>query len=289
LTAAVGAGATVGSVAAFSLVSGRRLAEVGGAGIALWGLPLVVSAGVSAAPVLVPVMAAIGVGNSLLDFGYFTLLVRLVPEAMLGRLFGIFESLVALAVACGALVTPILIARVGLRPSLLIVGLLAPVAVALASPRLRRIDQMMRRRDAEIDVLRRVATLEPLPLPVIEHLAESVGRAHVFAGVDVFQQGDESDLLYVIEHGSADVIGDGMLISQLQQGEAFGEVALLPAVPRKATVRAHTELDLYTIGRADFLLAVAGCSTTGHEAQHVLRERRRHIHAVGVWRQHMRE
>lgn len=280
LTAAIGAGATVGSVAALSFVGGRGLGVIGGAGIVLWGVPLAASAATASAPALVTLMAAIGVGNALLDFGYFTLLVRLVPEAMLGRLFGIFESLVSLAVASGALVAPVLIAHLGLRAALLIVGLLAPVAVALALPRLLRIDRMMRRRDQEIDVLRCVATLQPLPLPVIEHLAEVVERAHVVAGVDIFHQGDASDHLYVIEHGSADVISDGLLIRQLRHGEAFGEGALLPGVPRAATVRARTELDPYTIGRSDFLLAVAGTAATGHEARQVLRDRQRHIRAA---------
>ena len=279
LTAAIGAGATAGSVAVLSMVNARRLAAVGGAGIALWGLPLVAISAVSAPAAVVSSMAAIGVGNSLLDFGYFTLLVRLVPEDVLGRLFGIFESLVALAVAAGALVTPLLIAHLGLRPALLIVGLFAPVAVGVASPRLRRIDEMMGRRDEEIDVLRQVGPLQPLPLPVIEHLADGVGRAHVIAGVDVFHEGDDGDVLYVIERGSADVIDDGRMVGQLEAGDCFGEVALLPGIRRATTVRARDELDLYTIARADFLLAVAGSSPTVHEARHVLRERARHIRA----------
>lgn len=40
LTAAVGAGAVVGSLAATMFVSGRRLAALEGAGVALWGVPL---------------------------------------------------------------------------------------------------------------------------------------------------------------------------------------------------------------------------------------------------------
>ena len=273
LTAAIGAGATLGSIGVLAVVSGRHLGAVGGEGVALWGLPLVASSAVTWAPGLVALMALVGVGNSLLDFGYFTLFVRLVPERLLGRLFGVFESLVSLAVALGSLVAPVLIVRLGLRGALLVVGLLAPVAVVLALPRLLFIDRTMGRRDDEIDVLRRVAMFQPLPMPVIDHLATVVGHAHVDAGVDVFHQGDAGDLLYVIEHGDAEVIGDGRLIRQLQSGEVFGEVALLNASPRTATVRAHTGLDLYTLGRSDFLLAVTGCSATGHEAQQLVHER----------------
>jgi hypothetical protein len=284
LTAAVGAGATVGSIAAFSLVTGRRLALVLGIGVALWGLPLMVSAGVSSGLVLallVGVMgvalsllvSVIGLGNSLVDVGGFTLLARLVPEALLGRLFGTFEGLVALSVALGALVTPFVIDHLGLSFALLILGSVAPAAVVLATPRLLQIDRSIGRRDEEIAVLRRVSMLQPLPMPAIEHLAAHVGHVHVAAGEDVFHQGDVGDYFYVIERGGAEVIGDGRLIRRLEAGDCFGEVALLRNTARTATVRAHTELELYTVGRGEFLLALAGCSASGREAQHLLNER----------------
>ena len=46
-------------------------------------------------------------------------------------------------------------------------------------------------------------------------------------GQAVFQQGDPADRFYVIEAGSADVIGDGRLVTTLGPGEEFGEIALL--------------------------------------------------------------
>jgi MFS family permease len=273
LTAAIGAGATVGSLAAFSFVSGRWLAVIQGIGVALWGLPLAASSAVTSGLAVLLLMSVIGIGNALVDVGIFTMLSRLVPEGLLGRLFGTFESLIALTVALGALVTPLAIAHLGVRAALLLLGLIAPAAVALATPRLRRIDRSIGRRDEEIAVLRRVNMLQPLPLPVIENLAAHVGRVHIAADADVFRQGDFGDFLYVIEHGSADVIGDGRFIRQLDPGDCFGEVALLNDTPRTATVHAHTELDLYTLGRGEFLVAVAGCSASGREAQRLLHER----------------
>lgn len=273
LTAAVGAGATVGSLAAFTLVTGHRLAVVEGIGVALWGLPLMASAGVSSGLLLAVLLSGIGIGNALADVGGFTLMARLVPEELLGRLFGTFESLIALSVALGSLVTPVLISSLGLRPALLVVGAVAPAAVALAAPRLLRIDRSVQRLDDEIGVLRRVGMLRPLPMPAIEHLAELVGHVHVAEGEYVFRQGDAGDYFYVIERGGADVIHDGRTVLQLEAGDCFGEVALLRGIARTATVRAHTELDLHTVGRGDFLLAVAGCSASGREAQHLLHER----------------
>jgi MFS family permease len=253
LTAAVGAGAVIGSVGALTVVTGRRLAAIQGIGVALWGLPLALSGAFPYGPVVLGLMCFIGVGNALVDIGLFTLLARLVPEAVLGRAFGALESLIAFTVAMGSLITPLAIHLLGLRGALLLLGLLAPAGVALAWPRLRAIDASVVHRDAEIAILNRVGVLQPLPMPAIENLAVRAGHMLVPAGEDVVQQGDVGDRFYVIDDGEADVIGDGHLVRTMGPGGCFGEIALLRNTPRTATVRARTELRLVTLERLDFL------------------------------------
>ena len=93
LTAAVGAGAVIGSLAVSLFADGRRLAAMLGVGVALWGLPLAVVGVVPREGVILPMLAAVGVGNAMVDVGIFTLPPRLVPDAVLARLFGALESL----------------------------------------------------------------------------------------------------------------------------------------------------------------------------------------------------
>jgi hypothetical protein len=126
LTADVGAGAVAGSIGASLVVTGRRLATVEGIGVALWGLPLVLCGALPHEPVVLVLMAVIGVGNALVDIGLFTLVPRLVPEDLLARVFGAFESLAALTVAIGSLVTPPAIDLLGIRGALAVLGLVAP-------------------------------------------------------------------------------------------------------------------------------------------------------------------
>jgi MFS family permease len=273
LTAAVGAGATVGSMAALFLVSGRRLAVIQGFGVALWGLPLVLCGALPDAPLVVGLMAVIGIGNALVDVGLFTLLARLVPENLLGRVFGTLESLIALTVAVGSLITPAVIAVLGLRGALVAVGVVAPLAVAFAWSRLRVIDRSIVIRNEEITVLKQVDMLAPLPMPMIENLATHVSHETVSQGRDVFAQGETGDRFYVIEHGQADVIGDGRLIRTLGPGDCFGEIALLRETPRTATVHARTALQLSVLDRADFLIAVGGYSASARGAQGLLDDR----------------
>ena len=93
----------------------------------------------------------------------------------------------------------------------------------------------------------RRAHAQPLPLPAIEQLARGLEPVHVPAGQAVFRQGDPADRFYVIETGAADVVGDGRLITTLGPGDGFGEIGLLRTVPRTATVRATSDLELQAL------------------------------------------
>ena len=273
LTAAVGAGAVAGSLGASMLVTGRRLGAVEGIGVALWGLPFVLIAAFPHHAVVLALMGMIGVGNALVDIGLFTLVQRLVPEDLLARVFGALESLIALAVAIGSLVTPLAIGLLGIRGALAVLGLVAPAGVALAWRRLRAIDASIAHRDDEIEVLNRVAIFRPLPMPAIDTLALQVDHAEFAAGDEVFHQGDPGDRFYVIEDGEAEVIGDGHLIRTMRSGDGFGEIALLHDTARTTTVRARTALRLYALDRRHFLSAVSDYQSSAREADTLADER----------------
>jgi MFS family permease len=273
LTAAVGAGAVIGSLAASMFVSGRCLAALEGYGVALWGLPLVLCAALPYQPVVVALMCVIGVANALVDIGLYTLPARLVAEDLLARVFGAKESLTALSVALGSLMTPPVIDLLGIRGAVAALGLVGPVLVVLAWPRLRTIDRSITYRDEEIDVLQQVAMLRVLPVPAIDTLALRLARADVKAGHDVFRQGDAGDRFYVIFDGEADVVCDGCVIRTMRSGDAFGEIALLRSTTRTATVRARTHLRLYALDGRDFISVVSGYRSSAREADALVLER----------------
>jgi MFS family permease len=281
LTAAVGVGAVAGSLGASMLVRGRRLAAVVGIGVMLWGLPLTLSGLLPYEAVVLAMMCAIGVGNALVDIGVFTLPARLVPEELLARTFGAFESLVALTVAIGSLVAPLVINLLGIRGALVVLGLIAPTLVALGWRRLRKIDASIAHRDEEIGVLNKVSIFRPLPMPAIDSLALHLGHAHIAAGQEVFHQGHNGDRFYIIQDGEAEVIGDGRLIRTLGAGDGFGEIALLHDIPRTTTVRARTPLELYTLDRRDFVVTIGGYQSSAREANTVVDDRLRAFTPAG--------
>ncbi|NEK60322.1 MFS transporter [Geodermatophilus sabuli] len=266
LTAAIGAGAVLGSLAASLLVGTRRLGAWFAVGVTLWGLPVTLIGVLPHEAAALVLLASVGVGNALIDVGGFTLLGRMAPDDVLARVFGVLESLVALAMGLGAVVAALVVELTGVRPALVAVGLVCPLAAAASLRRLRRMDRSIGVRDRDIELLQAVTMLNVLPLPAIEQLARRLEPVAVPAGQVVFEQGDIGHRYFVIESGAADVIGDGRAVATLGRGEGFGEVALLRSIRRTATVRATSDLRLQSLGSDHFLPVVLGYTPSAREA-----------------------
>ncbi len=266
LSAAIGAGAVLGSLAASLLVDTRRLGAWFAVGVTLWGVPVTLIGVFPQQVVALGLLALVGVGNALIDLGGFTLMGRMAPDEVLARVFGVLESLVALSMGVGAIVTSLMIELVGVRPTLVIAGLLCPICAALSWSRLRGMDRSLDVRDREIALLQRVSMLDVLPLPAIEQLARGLEPLEVPAGATVVAQGDIGDRYFVIESGEVEVVGDGRVIATLGPGQGFGEIALLHQVRRTATVRAAVALRLQALRSELFLAAVLGYPPSASEA-----------------------
>jgi MFS family permease len=272
LNAAVGAGALVGSIAIFRLLRRGGLATWLGIGVALWGLPLILLGAVSQPPLAIALIAVIGLGNALIDAGGFTLLARRADEAVLARMFAAFEAILTLGVAAGGLLTPLVIHLLGLRSALFAIGCVAPAAVALSWGALRRLDARMQVRNADIEILHHVPMLRVLPQTTIEQLAGALEHAEIEPGGAVFEQGAFGERFYVIEGGSVDVLRDGRIIRTLGQGDSFGEIALLRACARTATVRATADgpVSVSILPRTAFLTAVTGYPASATAGEQVV-------------------
>ncbi|HET8528107.1 MAG TPA: MFS transporter [Gaiellaceae bacterium] len=258
LNAAMGVGCLVGVVAVAALAGRKRLAADLGLGVLLWGLPIALTAVWGNLGFAVLMLALVGVGNTLVDVAGMTLLQRSAGEEVLGRVFGVLESLVLAGMAAGALVAPGLVSLLGARGALVAVGAVLPALLVLSWPALRRTDAAARVPAEPLELLRRVAIFAPLPPPVLERLASAVVEVRVPPLGEAVVQGAVGDRFYVVRSGRAAVEVDGAETGELGPGDVFGEIALLRDVPRTATVRALDELSLYALERDDFLAAVTG-------------------------------
>lgn len=266
LMTAVGVGAVCGSLAASLLVGTRRLGAWFALGVTLWGAPLAL---VGLVPQDVPAlvfMALIGVGNALIDVAGFTLLGRMAPDEVLGRVFGVLESMVAVFIGIGAVAAAAAVDAWGLRPALVGVGLVCPVLAAASWWRLRTLDLNVGAHDEDVRLLQHVPMLRVLPLPSVERLARGLVPYDVPAGSAVFDQGELGDRYYVVESGEVEVIGDGHLVTTLGPGKGFGEIALLRRSRRTASVVARTDVRLRGLGSDHFLAVVMGYTPSAAEA-----------------------
>lgn len=266
LMAAVGVGAVLGSLAASFLVGTGRLGAWFALGVALWGLPFALVGLVPSSGPSLFFLAFVGVGNALIDVAGFTLIGRLAPDAVLARVFGVLESLVAVSIGLGSILASALVEWFGIEAALIAIGAVCPVLALLALRRLRRMDSSVDALDADVGLLQRVPMFAPLPLPSIEQLARGLETVTVPAGAAVFTQGDIGDRYYVIESGDAEVIGDGRPVATLGPGEGFGEVALLRRTRRTATVQALSPLQLRALRSERFISVILGYTASAQAA-----------------------
>ena len=273
LTSALGIGALVGAVAVAALAGRKRLAGDFGIGVLLWGLPIALLATWANLGFAIVLVIVIGLGNTLVDVAGMTLLQRTTSDEVLGRVFGVLESLILATLAVGSLVAPAIIAGLGARPALLVVGLFLPALLVPLWVRLQRIDRAAAVATEPLAVLRELPMFAPLPAPALERLAGLAAAVSVPEGQPVFSQGDHGDRFYAIESGRAAVDVDGAQTRTLGPGDFFGEVALLRDVPRTATVRALDDLQLYAVERDDFIAVVTGHAPSLEAAESIVATR----------------
>jgi MFS family permease len=254
LDAATGVGGLAGSLVALGLAARGRLATDLGLGLALFGALAFIGLTPHLGPAIVA-LGVVGIGNTLVDIAAITLLQRIVPNELLGRVLGLLQGILLACFGIGAAAAPLLVDAFGVRTTLIAVGAVLPLLTAISWTRLRRIDATNPAPRLSA-LLRGVEILEPLPAAALERLTAALGEVRLPAGAVVIREGEPGDRFYVVEDGVVKIEGN-----VFGPGSSFGEIALLRDVPRTATVTADTDVILQALERDDFLAAV-----TQHEA-----------------------
>jgi len=264
LIAAIGVGGLIGAFGAMTL-EGRRLAVPFGLALIFWGLPIALLAPRPYFAAAVVLLAIVGAANSVEDVAAFTLLQRIVPNELLTRVLGLLWGLAMGAVAIGSIAAPAVVAAVGPRAALIIVGSILPLLTVAAYRRLVEIDRTVVPAP-ELELLEEVPMFSPLSIATKERVAASLVPLFVRSGELVIRAGDAGDRFYIVGDGELDIDAGG-LHSTVHRADYFGEIALLRDVPRTASVAATVDSHLYALQRDDFLAAV-----TGHSVAHAAGE-----------------
>ena len=260
LMAAVG----LGALAAAGLTS--RLAEARRPGRTLllvmlaFSLPLMSLAVIRRPALAYAVMAVEGAGNIVFDVLVITMLQRVVKDELLGRVFGVLDSLTVAAILAGSLLAPVIVDILGLRWALVAAGGILLACTAATVPRLRVLDRLAEATLRELAPrVERLGLFEGAPRQQLESLAAALEEVAVPAGTAVVTEGEQADAFYLVRLGTLAVVsagergGEPARVNTLGPGDYFGEIGLLERIPRTATVRAETDGAVWRLAGDDFL------------------------------------
>jgi len=265
---AFGAGAVLAATVSALLVGRRLGGPILAAALGLSGALAVVAFGPGLAGTVV-LLAVAGAGHLLLEVATRTLLQRSVPPRLIGRIFGVLEGFTMAGLAIGALLVPALAHLGGSRLAVLGVAAVLPLAAVAGGRAVFRLDAGTAVPVVEIALLRSLPLFAELPAPAIEGLAAALRPVRLEAGAVLIRQGDPGDAYFAIAAGELDAEQDGHFLGRYSRGDGVGEIALLRAVPRTATVTAHTAATVYQLDRDLFLTAVLGHAPTRRQAEDI--------------------
>jgi CRP/FNR family transcriptional regulator/CRP/FNR family cyclic AMP-dependent transcriptional regulator len=101
-------------------------------------------------------------------------------------------------------------------------------------------------------VLRSVELFQALSAEELYPVAEIALTESFAPSETIVEQGEAAEDLFVVIDGECEVLKDGAVVSTMSGGQAFGELSVLDAEPRAATVRAKTPAELLRIPRSEF-------------------------------------
>ena len=114
----------------------------------------------------------------------------------------------------------------------------------------------------EISAFQRVALFADLEPGELEALARVASVRHYPSGSPILRESEPGDLFFVLVRGEVKVFVDSpdgreVVLTHLQTGDFFGEMALFAGDVRSASVTAMSESELVVLSRADFLAVLA--------------------------------
>jgi len=282
LAASVGVGGLVGATATALLIGRSRLASPIQIAVGVMGGATAAVALVAAFGPVIALLALAGAARSFFDVAARTLLQRSVRDEVLARVFGLQEAMLMVGLAAGSAVAPLLIAMFGDRGAFVAAGVMLPLIGLAVFPALRALDRRAVLPDPErFQLLRSIDMFAFMPQPALERVTGALVPLRFPAGEVIIREGEAGDRFYVLTHGGAVVEARGHEVAHLETGDYFGEIALLRDVPRTATVRAATDVELLALERHDFLGAVGGSRRSGRSADSEIDRRLGEIERLG--------
>ncbi|CAN5543159.1 hypothetical protein BH09MYX1_BH09MYX1_39210 [soil metagenome] len=133
--------------------------------------------------------------------------------------------------------------------------------------------------DERLTDLRGVDFLAILPDEELRVLADGTRQRLYAAGETIVKRGDRTTDLFVVHSGKVSVVvpgkkgEDARHVATIEAGHFFGEMALMTGEPRRATIVAVDDSELYVIGRTELHSVLASHPEFAEEMARIIAER----------------
>jgi len=253
-------GGLLGAGLANRLSGSSRLAPVIMGSICVQALPFLLTVPVHWPALAAALQVVSGTGMIVVDVLAITSLQRDLPGDVLGRVLGVFDTVVLAGILLASLAAGILLAHAGVTVALVAVGVGIPVLGLTGLPALLKADSASaaaaERLRPRVELLSELDLLAGADHRTLERLAAAAQQVVMPAGQVIIREGDEADALWILADGQLSVeTSSGQLPPVTAPGYA-GELGLLHGIPRTATVTTSRESTLLRIAGQDFLSAL---------------------------------
>lgn len=101
-------------------------------------------------------------------------------------------------------------------------------------------------------ILKTISLFSRTPDEILADVATLLAEIDLPSGGTIFQKGDAGDGMYIIVSGKVTVHDGDHILNTLQDGEVFGEMAVLDPEPRLASITALEDTHLLRLDRQPF-------------------------------------
>ena len=115
------------------------------------------------------------------------------------------------------------------------------------------------KQESILETIGNMEATQNIPENEKQFLANHLTLSSVEPQTIICEEGDFGDFFYLIVSGQAEVSRHGKFLTNLKEGDIFGEMSLLTGEPRSATVLAKTRMELYKLDRDNFSETFSSC------------------------------
>lgn len=256
-------GGIIGATVADRLSRARRLAPIIVGGLLIQSIPYVLTAFTTLSVVGIGLQVVSGIGMVIVDVVALTAIQREVAAGQLSRVLSLQDTVALLASVLGTFTAAALLSALPIEISLIVMGSVFTVVALALSPLLVRTDRASAVQavllESRVGVLDQIRLFAPSSNAVKQRLAAAIEVRHLAVGDVLIREGEHADALWVLADGTLAVTASSVprgAIPDVLAPDVVGEIGVLTAIARTATVVAASAATVWRLSADEFVAAV---------------------------------